>query len=187
MRKTRFVFMSLLAVMMAMLMITGCSEKAQVPKPSTPDSTTAPAGPTDPTEPPVLSEHQKLYAYLKSAGEISVKESNYTFTMKTDNQDILLVYKSDSSNVTVTLSDGGESCPVEVSFAVYTATAEVDVATYNNAEHKLMNFQCSNSALAQSLGQMASTAVWSCFTQAAKAMEPSGVNLISLGFVNYYS
>lgn len=186
MRQTRFAFLRLLAILLAVLLMVGCSPKTEAPIPSAPETTTAPTTPTEPTEPPKLTEHGKLRDYLTSNGAVTVKDAAYTFTMKTEKENILLVYENNSTKVTVTLSDGAATCPVEISFAIYSATAQVDVATYTNTEHTLSNFQCNTPDIAVALGQLATTAVWTCFTQAAKAMAPSGVTLVSLGFVKYF-
>lgn len=187
MHRNRFALYRLLALLLALAVLTlsGCA-----PKDSQPEDTTAPAvtNPTDPTptEPPVLTAHEMLVEYLRINGPVTVEETVYTFTMSTEDGKVLWNYKNDSTDITVTLTDGAAMHPVVIRFAAYDAWAEVETATYSNAEHQLSNFRSGAPAMLEPLKNMATTAVWSCFTQAAKAVEPAGVNLVALGFVNYY-
>ena len=174
-----------LLLILAVLTLAGCAPKDAQSDPTTDPAVTDPAA-VDPTDPPVLTAHGKLAAYLKEKGPVKVEENAYTFTMRTEGGKILWEYANDSTNVTITLTDGASAHPVTVRFAVYDAWAEVETATYSNKDHQLSNFRCGVPSVAEAVKNLSSTAVWSCFTQAAKAMEPSGVDLVALGFVNYY-
>ena len=180
----------LLAVMLslAVLFLVGCG-----PKDSAPETTTAPtAAPTmapnstDPTDPPVQTAHGKMVAYLKANGPVKVEESGYTFTMSTEGGKILWEYKNDSTVVSVTLTDGAAMHPVKITYSAYDAWADVETATYSNAEHRLSNFRSGVPSLAEPMENLATAAVWACFIQAEEAMEPADVDLVDLGFVNYY-
>lgn len=185
---TRCALSRLLALVLVftVLCLSGCAQNSsKEPEATEPIATTAPSTPTDPTDPIELTAHEKLYNHLMSSGAVIVEETAYTFTMRADSGKILWEYKNESASVTVTLSDGAATHPVAITFAIYNASAEIDAATYSGAERKLSNFRCNAPTMAESIGNWASTAVWICFTQAAKAMEPSGVTLTSLGFTNY--
>lgn len=187
MRYTRFVSALLAVLLVAALCMTGCSAKEQ--EATTPETTapTAPNTPADPTEPPELTAHQKLVAYLKEKGTVTAEESTYTFTMGVEEDQILWTYSNAGTNITVTLTDGAAMHAVAIKFNVYDATAEVEAATFSSANPQLSNFHCWVAAMAEPLQKLATTAVAACFSQAAKAMQPSGVNLVELGFTGYYS
>lgn len=177
-----------LLLVLGTLFLTGCS-RGDSKDPTAPQATTAPTTPSTPTEPtqaPESTAHQKLHDYLVTKGSLTTKEATYTFTMRAQGENILWEYQNDSTTITVTLADGAAMHPVDISFAIYTANADVDPATYSSVEHALSNFRCTTPSIADSLKSMATTAVWSCFVQAAKLMAPAGVDLVSLGFVNYY-
>ena len=189
MRRTYFM-MRLLAVLLvlAMLFLTGCKDKAT----ETPDTTTVPAetAPTDPTveptDPPEPTAHQKLFKYLVEKKGVTTEESTFTFTMTAQNGNIIVEYKNDSTQITITMQDGAQQYPVSVSFGGHLATAVVDVATYSSTNAQLDQFWCGSPTMMEPLRNLATSAVKTCFRQAAKAMEPSGINLVDLGFVNYY-
>lgn len=187
MRYQHSVLYRLLALLLALAVLTlaGCAPKEDRPEATTEPSVTDPTVP-EPTDPPVQTAHGKLVEYLKTKGAVVVEENTYTFTMKTEDGKILWEYKNDSTDITVTLADGAAMHPVVVRFAVYDAWADVEAATYSNKEHQLSNFRCGVPSMAEAVKNLTTTAVWSCFTQAAKAMEPAGVNLVDLGFTNYY-
>lgn len=174
-----------LLLALAVLMLAGCAPKDAQPDPTSAPAVTDPTVP-EPTDPPVLTAHGKLAAYLKEKGPVKVEEKTYTFTMRTEDGKIIWEYTNDSTNISVTLTDGAAVHPVVIRFAVYDAWADVEVATYSNIEHQLSNFRCGVPSMAEAVQKLATTAVWSCFTQAANAMQPSGVNLADLGFVKYY-
>jgi hypothetical protein len=198
---THSALLRLLTLMIAILCLTGCEKRNQPPTapsattaPVTPTISTNPSAPTAPntSTPPDLPSapthfpgHNDLQDYLVSKGAVTIKEAFYTFTMRADNGSILLEYKDDTTSVTVTLRNGTTTHPVSIAFDAYTASAEVDATTYCAAEPSLNNFQCNTPSIAASLKNMATTAVWTCFTQAATAMDPSGVTMASLGFANF--
>ena len=185
-----------LALILGILCLAGCAQSTGQ-SPSGPEATVPSENPTSPTDPnasvppstPTGSGNERsfqdLYTYLVSAGTITVKEAIYTFTMRADNGNILLEYKDDSTSATVTLRKDTTTHPVNISFDVYTASAEVDASTYCAADRNLVNFHCNTAAIGASLKSLSTTAVWTCFSQAETAMEPSGVTLTDLGFSNY--
>ena len=184
------ILIKILALMLAALFITGCSQSSEAPNPSIPQTTSptqssTPTDPTDPTDPPPATPHKELYDYLVRSGSITIDQPAGKFTMGANNGSILLAYKTDAISVAVTLTDGATLHPVDISFSYYTAKADVDPATYSTTTYELSNFRCQYPEMADSSKIMATTAVWSCFVHAATAMEPSGVDLVSLGFVNY--
>ena len=198
-------FSRLLALVLALLCLSGCGQNGSHNHQSStsPDSTTAPIHPTistnpsnptgpnapttpdSPTGPTHFPGYNDLHDYLLSEGAVTVKEGSYTFTMGTDNGNLLLEYKDETTSVIVTLRNGTTTHSVSITFDGYTASAEVDATTYCDAEQDLNNFRCSTPAIAKSMQAMATTAVWTCFTHAAKAMDPSGVTMASLGFTNF--
>lgn len=196
MRNTKKLSLRLLSLMLALVCVcmAGCAGKKSEPEATTPETAaptqaTTPTPPTEPpapTEPPEPTAHEKLVAYLKEKGAVTVEDAVYTFTMRTESGNILWEYKNDNTNIVVTLVDGAAMQAVDISFASYTATAEVETATYTNVEHQLSNFRCGVPSMMDPLRKMATTAVWSCFVRAAEAMQPSGVNLVDLGFVKYF-
>lgn len=191
------------ATVLLALCLAGCNQNTDSAPDTTtsPDATTAaptdpvtvPTDPTDPTEPVELTGHQKLHAYLVANGtasdgsySLTVTEDTYTFTMTAAaNGSIIWEYKNEASTATMTMIEGAATHPVQLSFATYIATAEVEVSTYTNMEHKLSNFRCTAQNLADSLKAMATTAIWSCFTKAPVIMDPADVTMLSLGFTNY--
>lgn len=189
MQHRRFISALLVVLLMAALYMTGCSNQKPGPEP-TPSETTTPTqsqSPTDPTDPPVLTAHQKLAAYLKENGPAKVEDKSFTFTMKAEGEKILWIYNKDAVNITITLSDGAAKHPVTIKFNQYDATAEVEVATFSSVTPQLSSFQCRVAQMAEPLRMMATSAVTTCFLQAAKAMAPSGIDLIALGFTQYYN
>lgn len=200
-------FLRLLALtlIVTLLFLSGCSQKgsqdhpsptgsnaASVPanptisaNPTIPTDPDTPSTPDTPTGPTHLSGFNHLYDYLSSKGAVTVKEAAYTFSMIANNSKLLLEYKDDTTTITVTLKNDTTTHPVSITFDGYTASAEVDATTYCDARQELNNFRCSTPAIAKSMQAMATTAVWTCFTHAAIAMEPSGVTMASLGFANF--
>lgn len=163
--------------------------------PTTPTEPTKPSAPTEPTEPEVLSEHQKLHRYI-AAGTDRVngvparieKKETYTFTMlaQTDGT-IRWEYCNENITVGVTLKEGENDCPVDVSLAMYSGISHVDRGAYTDAEHQLKGFFTgAPDSIAESMKNQTATCVWICFMNAETQIVPADVTLTSLGFVSYY-
>lgn len=196
MRKKYTVLLRLLALMLVLaLCMAGCGGKKTDSEGVAPE-TTAPAtdpaptvpGPTKPAEPTELTAHEKLLVYLNDKGAVKLEESNYTFTMRADGKNIVWKYENDATLVTITLTDGAKTQPVTFKFFdMYDAVAVVDVATYSGTKGQLVDFQCMVPSMTDSIKALSTSVVKTCFMEAAKAMERSGVTLVDLGFVGYYS
>lgn len=196
MRKKYTVLLRLLALMLVLaLCMAGCGGKKTDSEGVAPE-TTAPAtdpvptvpGPTKPAEPTELTAHEKLLVYLNDKGAVKLEESNYTFTMRADGKNIVWKYENDATLVTITLTDGAKTQPVTFKFFdMYDAVAAVDVATYSGTKGQLVDFQCMVPSMTDSIKALSTSVVKTCFMEAAKAMERSGVTLVDLGFVGYYS
>lgn len=187
MRNKRFLSLLLVLLLMLSLCVAGCS--SDEPEPTSPETTapTPPSAPADPTEAPALTAHQKLVSYLKEKGPVKREEKSYTFTMSVDGEKILWNYSKETTDITITLTDGAKTHPVTIKFVTYDATAEIEAATFSGVTPKLTNFHCWYPDAAPSLASMSTSVVATCFKDAAKVMEPAGVDLVALGFVNYYS
>lgn len=180
-------FVLMLALAFCMV---GCGGKKTEPESATSETTvpTAPSDPTKPITPPELTAHEKLLTYLNASGAVKMEEASYTFTMRADGKKIVWEYKNDAAYVAMTLTGGAATQPVTFKFFnMYDAVAEVDVASYSGISGELTNFQCYVPSMTESIKSMATSVVKTCFMQAAKAMERSGVTLVDLGFVGYYS
>jgi hypothetical protein len=192
--KNTVLFRMLVLMLVLALCMAGCAGKKAAPEETPPETTasatdpapTVPA-PTKPAKPTELTPHQKLLVYLNNTGEIKQEESSWAFTMRADGKKIIWEYKNQAANVIITLTDGAATQPVTFKiFDMYDAVAEIDVANYSGVSGELTNFQCYVPSMTEPIRSLSISVVKTCFMQAGKAMERSGVNLVDLGFVNYF-
>lgn len=179
----------LIALMLALVLcMVGCGGKKTNPEATVPETTapTAPSAPVTPTEPTEPTPQDRVRAYLKENGKVTVETDTFTFVMRSDNGKLVWEYQKDVTNITIILTEGAATQPVTIKFDVYDAEAEVDVASYSAADGQLINFRCYVPSMTETVRGLATSLVQTCFLQAESVLEPTGVTLTDLGFVNYY-